>query len=167
MIGYPFIFLRSRGCSVLQSSFPECLGSLLACFHPFRPFPFRTLRGSFIRVAFLRVDTKQSSLSCTLTPPQRFSSSGAASDGVGSGRREPPSKCTSLELRALQHLKVQSPFLVTLGFPMASVSVYLRSQKSHPQGLATLSAVSAFLNPWEPLSVPDTLGLRSSELFSI
>jgi hypothetical protein len=33
--------------------------------------------------------------------------------------------------------------------------------------LATLSAVSAFLNPWKYLSTSDALGVRPSELFSV
>jgi hypothetical protein len=42
----------------------------------------------------------------------------------------------------------------------------LASQKSRPQGLATLPAASAPPDPWKPLSASDARGLRPSELRS-
>jgi len=66
---------------------------------------------------------------------------------------------------ALQHTKIQAPFF-SLRDPEASDPRCPANQKCHSQGLATLSVVSACLDPWKPLSAPHARGLRPSKLSS-
>jgi hypothetical protein len=83
------------------------------------------------------------------------------------GRLRPSKPSTLLELqRPYSIYGHKSP---SLHFPFREVSRNrcLDSGKSRPQGLATLSAVLAFLRPWKSFSTSNAHGLRPSELFSL
>jgi hypothetical protein len=70
---------------------------------------------------------------------------------------------TSLELSRLSAFAAQSTLLFTPCLQEASGKQCPVSQKSHTQGLATLSVVSAHSEPRKPLSVPNALRLRPSK----
>jgi hypothetical protein len=69
---------------------------------------------------------------------------------------------------ALQHIKIEAPFFSLTLLHKRRSNLCPVPTKSRTQGLATLSTVSEPLlfDPWDSLSNPYTLGLRSSELFS-
>jgi hypothetical protein len=66
---------------------------------------------------------------------------------------------------ALQHFRIGAPFFA-LPFREASGSRCRDFRKYRPQGLATLTTVSAYPRPWGPVSAPNALGLRPTELSS-
>jgi hypothetical protein len=69
-----------------------------------------------------------------------------------------------LSFRALQHFRIPAPFF-SLSFRKASEELCQVPRKCRPQGLATLSTVSATKTLGE-VYVPNARRLRSSELFS-
>jgi hypothetical protein len=85
----------------------------------------------------------------------------------GSGRlNRALSKNASPELLTPSALQIEVPLFFAPSLERTFGTRCHVSQRCHPQGLATLSVVSAFLNPWKPLSASDTLGVHPSELFS-
>jgi hypothetical protein len=80
-------------------------------------------------------------------------------------RRWPSSSSTSLEFRGPTAFPDRAPFL-SLFFRKASGSRCRDFRKCRPQGLATLSTVSANPRPGGCFSTPDAHGLRPAELFS-
>ena len=77
-----------------------------------------------------------------------------------------PQKTPRISFFALQHFRNPRPFFFTSPFEEAFEKRYPAPQKSHSQGLATLSAVLCSSIPWVLLSGPNTLGLSPSELCS-
>jgi hypothetical protein len=79
---------------------------------------------------------------------------------------EPLSNHASLELACPSAYQGRGALFLAPQAREASGKRCPASRKSRPQGLATLPAVSAPPDPWEPLSAPDARGLRPSELSS-
>jgi hypothetical protein len=80
------------------------------------------------------------------------------------GRPDPHSESASPKLQAPSAFPIRG----TLFFaPLRGVwQAGHASQKCHPQGLATLSVVSATSNPGSMFQLPTLVGLSFSELFS-
>lgn len=79
---------------------------------------------------------------------------------------EPLKERTSRELYFPSAFPDLSALLFTPPSDEASEKRCPAFQKSRTQGLATLSTVSAPLDPWKPLSAPNAPGIRPSELCS-
>jgi hypothetical protein len=95
-------------------------------------------------------------LSCTSTPPQRFSLPLTASLPASPADPEPPSKSASQKLLDPSAFPVPAALLLTTPAEVASDRLGSAHRKSRPQGLATLSAALARV-PLEGLFQPPTL----------
>jgi len=139
----------------------------MACAPPVRPSaPARTL-GFSVTGGPGRYPHRMI-LPCTSTPPLSVlpPSSAVASPRPWSTDEGLKERNASLELLAPSALRIGAPFSSLPPLERVSGTRCRASRKLHPQGLATLSVVCAIPDPREPLSAPDTLGVRPSEPFS-
>jgi len=106
---------------------------------------------------------------CPFAPPQRLLQHLAAVQRKASGLLASPQSAPHWSSQSLQHLRMNRPFFSLHGFihhQACTMLSRLAFYKLHTQGLATLSVPLALAHPGEPLSVPNTLGIRPSKLYS-
>lgn len=138
----------------------------MACFHPVRPSVPRDHRVFILSppqpFLFRSIETL---LSCTSTPPKRLPPALATTPFVPC-RPWSENGRTSRKLPALQHFRMQKPFFSPPVARRRLEAVTLTSRSPTLGFGYPLDELAWLSHPWEPLSAPNALGLRSSELFS-
>jgi hypothetical protein len=137
----------------------------MASLLPVRPYDARGPSGLRFPEALENAYILEFILSCIWTPPWRLRPKLAVSRSRFPAIKLRIDSRNSLpELLTLQHIRTLTAHF--FASHKASEKVCLPSQMSHPQGLATLSMVSALKSPRKPISAPNTPGLLSPELSS-